>query len=124
MRRILTAITVSQREMLSSLGTIIVLEDDYHGGRGDTFVLYQRGGAYGFLVFGWGSCEACDALRGCETVDEVRSLQDRLAQSIRWKQNAENMKAYLSEGGVHELSHYGHSEGFRRFVQRVGEMLH
>lgn len=66
---------------------IKVDEDSYQG---DTWILYDNDDKIGYLVFGWGSCSYCDALQGCETIEEVQELCDELENSIVWFDTAED----------------------------------
>lgn len=69
--------------MLKQFGEIVVQvdDDDYQG---DSRVLYESEGRYGYLCFGWGSCSGCDALQGCGTIEEVQALMNELFASIIW----------------------------------------
>lgn len=69
--------------MVEEFGQIIVQGQnrDYQG---DTWILYRKGGKYGYLCFGWGSCSGCDALQSCNTIEDVQDLMDSLYVSIKW----------------------------------------
>jgi hypothetical protein len=87
--------------LLESWGYKILLQlsdDDYSG---DSYLLFKgefefggHSNQYGLLVFGWGSCTGCDALRRCETLEEVEALRTKLADEIRWD-SPENLHKYM-----------------------------
>lgn len=79
--------------MINAFGEIVTSHES-DGPTGDSWVLYRDGGRYGYLLFGWGSCSACDALDSCKSVDEIQSLMDELYASIRWMAKPE-MIAFL-----------------------------
>lgn len=69
--------------MIESFGKVIAreYENDYQG---DTWVLLVGSyGKYGYLCFGWGSCSGCDALQGCNTIEDVQELSDDL-YNAKW----------------------------------------
>ena len=70
-------------EILNLFGKIKIKKSD-RGYRGDTWVLYEENGHYGYLCFGWGSCTSCDALQSCDTQKELDSLIESMEKSIRW----------------------------------------
>ena len=72
--------------MLNAFGKIVVQVDD-DSYQGDSRILYDNDGRIGHLIFGWGSCSGCDALMGCETIDEVQELCDKLYGDIKWFDN-------------------------------------
>jgi hypothetical protein len=69
--------------MLNAFGTIVIQvdDDDYQG---DSRVLYEDGEKIGLLIFGWGSCSGCDALKGCSSLGDVQELCDDLQNQIKW----------------------------------------
>jgi hypothetical protein len=69
--------------MIEEFGKVLVRvdDDDYQG---DTRVLYENNGQYGYLKFGWGSCSGCDALYGCCSVQELDELIKEICQKIMW----------------------------------------
>ena len=69
--------------MIKAFGNVAVRVDD-NAYQGDTRVLYNNGGRIGHLIFGWGSCSVCDALQGCNTLEEVQELCNNLERSIKW----------------------------------------
>lgn len=82
--------------IIEALGNVAIRvdDDDYQG---DTRVLYNNDGKIGYLLFGWGSCSGCDALQGCETIDEVQELCNELESSIRWFDTAEDAIKWFNE---------------------------
>ena len=69
--------------ILNSFGEIVIQVDDCDY-QGDSRVLYNAGGAYGWLQFGWGSCSGCDSLQACGSWEDVQELSDSLENSIKW----------------------------------------
>ena len=69
--------------MIDAFGKVAIQVED-HDYLGDTRVLYDNDGRIGHLIFGWGSCSGCDALQGCNTVEDVQELCNDLENSIRW----------------------------------------
>lgn len=74
--------------MVEAFGNVAVRVDE-GGYQGDTRVLYDNNGKIGYLLFGWGSCCFCDALQGCETIDEVQELCNHLENGIYWFDSVE-----------------------------------
>lgn len=73
--------------MISSFGRIVI-EVSVNDYQGDTWVLYHdEDNRIGHLIFGWGSCSGCDALQGCNSIDEVEELREQLERSIMWFSN-------------------------------------
>ena len=69
--------------MIEEFGKVLVQVDD-HDYQGDTRVLYENNGQYGYLIFGWGSCSGCDALQACESVEELDKLIQEICEKITW----------------------------------------
>lgn len=59
--------------IIEEFGNILVQVDDQDY-QGDSRILYENNGQYGYLKFGWGSCSGCDALQGCDSVLELDEL--------------------------------------------------
>lgn len=83
-------------ELISSFGHEILLEEEDGHYQGDTRVLLRREDeAYGFLMFGWGSCSGCDALQACSNYKDLEELRDYLIQSIQWQDSLESMRKFI-----------------------------
>lgn len=82
--------------MLNEFGNILLQKDeqDYQG---DSFLIYEKDDKYGYLTFGWGSCSGCDALQGCNSIDEVQELMDKLYSDIKWFYSLDALKEYFKE---------------------------
>lgn len=82
--------------MLNEFGNILLQKDeqDYQG---DSFLIYEKDDKYGYLTFGWGSCSGCDALQGCNSIDEVQELMDKLYSDIKWFDSLDALKEYFKE---------------------------
>ena len=80
--------------MLKAFGNIVLQVDDT-GWNGDSRVLYNNDGLIGYLIFGWGSCSACDALQACEDLDDVQNLCDQLQGMIKWLGTKEEALTYF-----------------------------
>lgn len=103
--------------MLKEFGDILIEidEDDYQG---DSFILYKNEDKYGFLTFGWGSCSGCDALQGCNNIEEVQELMDSLYNSIQWFDDLKSVKSYF-ETKDWDLDWIGHKQEFKDFKREV-----
>lgn len=82
--------------MLDEFGNIILQKDEQNY-QGDSFLIYEKDGKYGYLTFGWGSCSGCDALQGCNSISEVQELMDILYSSIEWFDSLDALKEYFEE---------------------------
>lgn len=69
--------------MIEAFGDVAI-RVDAGSYQGDTYVLYEDNGKFGYLTFGWGSCSGCDALQACGSLREVQRLCDSLQNSIMW----------------------------------------
>lgn len=103
--------------MLKEFGDILI-EIDENNYQGDSFILYKNGNKYGFLTFGWGSCSGCDALQGCNNIEEVQELMDSLYNSIQWFDDLKSVKSYF-ETRDWKLDWIGHKEEFKDFKRKV-----
>ena len=63
--------------IVDSFGNVLIQVDDADY-QGDTRVLYEKDGKYGYLNFGWGSCSGCDALQACCNIEEIQELINSL----------------------------------------------
>lgn len=107
--------------ILNAFGNIVLQVDDT-GWNGDSRVLYDNDGTFGYLIFGWGSCSACDALRACEDLDDVQNLCDQLQDMIKWLGTKEEALAYFR---THDLEgdYVWYDEEGREFVNKAIEYL-
>lgn len=69
--------------MINEIGNVLIQVDDCEY-QGDTRVLYEKDGKYGYLIFGWGSCSGCDALLDCGNYGEVQKLFNGLKKDVKW----------------------------------------
>ena len=103
--------------MLNEFGEII-LQIDEQGYQGDSFVIYRDNNRYGYLTFGWGSCSGCDALQGCNSIDEVQDLMNDLYDSIIWFDSLSELKSYF-ENKDWTLCHEWYIDEFKEFIRNV-----
>lgn len=103
--------------ILKEIGNILIQidDDDYQG---DSRILYEKKGKYGFLIFGWGSCSGCDALQSCSSIKEVQGLIDRLVNSVKWFDSLSELQKYFLEKDW-ELEYSWASDETKTFVARV-----
>ena len=108
--------------MLESYGYQIVIKVDDSDYQGDSRLLYKDGTRYGLLIFGWGSCSGCDALQGCSSIDDLRELQKRLHDDIKWFASAkEALRYFQAHDWVGDYS--WHADETREFVSKGTEYL-
>lgn len=106
--------------MLEEFGNIILQcdEDNYQG---DSYLVYEQNGKYGYLTFGWGSCSGCDALQACLTIDEVQELIDTLYHKIKWFDSLNELKDYFKTKNWVLCYEWSIAE-FREFLKRVNDL--
>lgn len=106
--------------IIDSLGSVLVQVDD-NDYQGDTRVLLQKDGRYGFLNFGWGSCSGCDALQACSSYREIELLIQGLEADIKWFDSKQEAIDYIASK-EREASYYFHSSEWRQFVERCSAL--
>lgn len=110
--------------MLDSFGLEIILQVDDADYQGDSRLLFRHPetGAYGLLIFGWGSCSGCDALQQCESLKEIEDLREGLHRDIRWYSSKEAMLEYIKtkDWGT---EYSWHAEETRTFVEKAIALL-
>lgn len=106
--------------MLDEFGTILLQEED-EDYQGDTFLIYKDNNKYGYLNFGWGSCNGCDALQACITLNEVQELMDSLYVGILWFDSIEELKNYFKNKDW-DLTWEFQSKAFKEFYPKVMEL--
>lgn len=62
--------------------------------QGDYIYHLSDGARQGYLVVGYGSCEGCDDLQSCETLAEVKALQESIINGIRWFNSTDELGAW------------------------------
>lgn len=102
----------------------IEAEEDTGNYQGDLlFLLRHQDGRPGFLVFGYGSCSACDSLAACNTVEDYLALRDEMASLTRWFHTDAERLAFLKQNDadhVPQWFHYGKpAEVVQKFVERL-----
>lgn len=108
--------------IVADLGRVLVqVEDDDYSG--DTRVLYEKDGRYGFLNFGWGSCSGCDSLQGCDNHREVEELIRGLEADIKWFDSLRDAVNYVLNDPDRELSYYYHKAEWTDFKVRVAALV-
>lgn len=103
--------------IINNLGTVLIQVDD-NNYQGDTRVLYEKEGKYGWLIFGWGSCSGCDSLQACSSINEVQDLMDELNSQIEWFSSLEELKERFRSKDW-ELTYSWHAEETRDFIDKV-----
>lgn len=89
---------VTYNRLIESTGVEILLEDSSGDYQGDTRMILREGTAYGYLLFGWGSCSGCDALEGCrDNLADLDELRRDLYKGIVWKDSKEALAAWIRE---------------------------
>lgn len=105
--------------IIDNFGNVLVQVDD-NDYQGDSRILYEKDGKYGFLIFGWGSCSWCDALQACGNIESVQALMDGLQNDIKWFDSLDELKAYFSNKDW-ELEWSFNSDETKAFIQQVLE---
>lgn len=105
------------RPIIEELGNVLVQVDD-NDYQGDSRILYEKDGKYGYLIFGWGSCSGCDALQGCENMNEIQSLMDGLNDNIKWFDSLDELKQYFKDKDW-ALDYCWHSDETKEFIDKV-----
>jgi len=103
--------------IIDELGNVLVQVDD-NDYQGDSRVLYEKDGKYGYLIFGWGSCSGCDELQGCENIWEIQVLMENLETNIRWYDTIDELKQYFKDKDW-DLEYSWHAEETKEFVDKV-----
>lgn len=108
--------------LLESFGYEILLKVDDEGYQGDSRLIFKDGDRYGLLIFGWGSCSGCDALRACESYDEIDKLRHELLNDIRWFNSAKEILDYITH---HDwtLEFCWYSDEFKMFIRKAKKIL-
>lgn len=88
-------LNIGYEDLYKQFGTPLV-EVEIGSYQGDTLVVLENEGKYGYLTFGWGSCSGCDALRACEDFDDLQELSDHLESSIKWFDSKEELKKWVN----------------------------
>jgi hypothetical protein len=103
--------------IINEIGNVLVQVDDQDY-QGDSRVLYEKDGKFGYLIFGWGSCSGCDALQGCSTVSDIQELIDKLSRSVVWYDSLAELKQYFNEKDW-ELEYCWHADETKEFITNV-----
>lgn len=103
--------------IIDSLGNVLVQVDDADY-QGDTRVLYESNGKYGYLVFGWGSCSGCDALQACDNMQDIQNLIEDLQNSIKWFDTLSDLKTHFGNKDW-ELDWSYHVDETKDFIEKV-----
>lgn len=106
--------------MLNEFGHIVIQVDE-QGWQGDSFLVYEKDGKYGYLSFGWGSCSGCDRLQACYTIDEVQKLMNELYADIKWFASLGELKGFF-EAKDWPLCYEWNIHEFHKFLAKVAEL--
>ena len=103
--------------IINEIGNVLIQVDD-NDYQGDSRVLYEKDGKYGFLIFGWGSCSGCDSLQACNNTKDIQELIDRIVNDVKWFDSLEELQKYFSEKDW-ELEYCWHAEETKDFITKV-----
>ena len=81
--------------LISTIGDIKV-EVEVKDYSGDTWLLLEKDGKFGYLSYGWGSCSGCDRLQACETPEDIMQLRDYLDSSVKWFDDASEALSFIN----------------------------
>ncbi len=85
--------------------------------QGDTRVLFERQGEFGYLQFGWGSCSGCDALEACDSPAEWESLANQMEAETKWMPKAEMLAWFKTHDWKGDYS--WHDDEQKRFISQA-----
>lgn len=105
--------------IINEIGNVLIQVDD-NDYQGDSRVLYEKDGKYGFLIFGWGSCSGCDSLQACQNTKGIQELIDGLVNDVKWFDSLSDLQKYFSEKDW-ELEYSWHAEETKDFIAKVLE---
>lgn len=103
--------------LIQQIGSILIQVDD-NDYQGDTRVLFEKEGRYGFLIFGWGSCSGCDALQACNSTQEIAQLLETLINDVEWFNSLDQLKERFTTKDW-ELDYSWHAEETKEFIEKV-----
>jgi hypothetical protein len=103
--------------IIDEFGNILVQVDD-NDYQGDSRILYEKDGKYGYLIFGWGSCSGCDGLQACENIKDIQSLMDGIESDIKWFDSLGELKQYFKDKDW-KLEFSWHSNETKEFIDKV-----
>jgi hypothetical protein len=105
--------------IIEEIGKVIIQVDD-NDYQGDTRVLFEKDGKYGFLIFGWGSCSGCDSLQACNNMVDIQNLIDGLVKDVQWFDTLNLLQKYFEEKDW-ELEYSWHQDETKDFIKKVLE---
>lgn len=105
--------------IIDEIGNVLIQVDD-NDYQGDSRVLYEKDGKYGFLIFGWGSCSGCDSLQACNNTNDIQELINELVNDVKWFDSLEELQKYFSEKDW-ELEYSWHADETKDFITKVLE---
>lgn len=107
--------------IIEEFGNILIQVDD-RDYQGDSRILYESYGRYGYLIFGWGSCSGCDSLQRCETIQEIQELMNSLQNDVQWFDSMEELGNHFIERDW-ALQYSWHAEETKEFINKVLEYV-
>ena len=112
---------MSYYELLYCIDAYIIDYENENNYQGDSWYLFKKDNKYGYLVFGWGSCSACDMLQGCYQFNQVIELLNDLDARIVWKSKEDMLEYFETKDWI--LEYYGELPEFIAFKNRVIKYL-
>lgn len=103
--------------MIDAIGNPIIQVDDKDY-QGDSRVIFDVNGKYGYLNFGWGSCSGCDALQGCVNIDQVQELCNEIENCVMWFDSKDDLIKYFKEKDW-QLEYSWHAQEHKEFIDKV-----
>lgn len=105
--------------IIDEIGNVLIQVDD-NDYQGDSRVLYEKDGKYGYLIFGWGSCSGCDSLQACNNTKDIQELIDGLVNDVTWFDSLEELQKHFS-GKDWELEYCWQADETKDFIAKVLE---
>ena len=69
------------------------------------------------MVLGYGSCTYCDAVRSCESLEDLKDLVNNTWRSIRWFDLTSNSFKEYEDNEIYMVQHWFHTPVGKEFFE-------